>query len=107
MPRAEYSSFRINFYPDSWADPKRSSTLEPCNLHHRSIGLQNWGFYFLDPFGVLGTSTARKDQQRQACRGIGDFSRKAHESTGGLQSYEQSLAHIRLGVLGFLDFRMT
>ena len=24
------------------------------NLHHRSIGVQNWGFYFLDPPKALG-----------------------------------------------------
>ena len=38
--------------PDLWADPKSRSTLGFHNLHHRSIGVQNRGFYLLDPPGA-------------------------------------------------------
>ena len=38
---------------DPWADSKKRSTLEFHNLHHGSIGVHNWGSYFLDPLGVL------------------------------------------------------
>ena len=41
-------------FPDPWADPKSRSTLGFCNLHHRAIRIQNWGFYFLDPLRGLG-----------------------------------------------------
>ena len=30
-------------------------TLGVCNLHHRSIRVQIWGIYFLDPPGGLGS----------------------------------------------------
>ena len=30
------------------------STLGLYNLHHRSIGVQNWEFHFLDPPRALG-----------------------------------------------------
>ena len=33
--------------PDPWADPKSRSTSGFLNLHHRSIGVQNWGIYNL------------------------------------------------------------
>ena len=42
------------YTPNPWADPKSRSTLGFWNLHHRSIGVQNWGLYFLDPPGGLG-----------------------------------------------------
>ena len=32
-----------------WADPKSRSTLGFHNLCHWGTGVQNWGFYFLDP----------------------------------------------------------
>ena len=40
-------------YPEPWEDPKPGSTLGLYTLHHRSIGVQNWGFYFLDPLRAL------------------------------------------------------
>ena len=43
-------------YPDPWVDPKSRSTLRFCNLHHRSIRVQNWGLYFLDPPRGLGSN---------------------------------------------------
>ena len=36
------------------ADPKTRSTSGLYNLHHGSIRIQNWGFYFLDPPRGLG-----------------------------------------------------
>ena len=30
------------------------SPLGLCNLHHKSIAVQNWGFHFLDPLRALG-----------------------------------------------------
>ena len=43
-------------HPDPWADPQSRSTLRFYNLHHRSTGVQNWEFYFLDPPGGLDSS---------------------------------------------------
>ena len=40
--------------PQPSADPKSGSTSGFCNLHHRSIRIQNWGIYILDPPGGLG-----------------------------------------------------
>ena len=40
--------------PNPWADPKSRSISRFCNLHHRSIRVQNWGIYFLDPPRGLG-----------------------------------------------------
>ena len=40
---------------DPWANPTRRSTSGLYDLHHRSIGLQNWGLYFLDSPGRLGS----------------------------------------------------
>ena len=37
-----------------WAGSKSRSTLGFYNLHHRSIGVQNWGLYCLDPPRGLG-----------------------------------------------------
>ena len=31
---------------EPWEDPNSGSTLNFYNLHHRSIGVQNWGFHF-------------------------------------------------------------
>ena len=28
-------------HTEPWEDPKNGSTLGPCNLHHRNIGVQN------------------------------------------------------------------
>ena len=41
-------------FPHPWADPKSRSMLGFYNLHHRSIRVQNWGIYFLDPPRGLG-----------------------------------------------------
>ena len=38
-------------------DPKSRSTLKFCNLHHRSIRVQNGGLHFLDPPKFLGKNT--------------------------------------------------
>ena len=35
-------------------DIQKRSTLGLCNLHHRTIRAQNWGFYLLDPPGGVG-----------------------------------------------------
>ena len=44
-------------FPDPCADPKSRSTSRFYNLHHRSTGVLNWGFYFLDPPGGLGSAS--------------------------------------------------
>ena len=46
--------------PRTWADATSRSTLAFQNLHHTSIGVQNCGFYFLDPGwgGVLALRAA-------------------------------------------------
>ena len=49
-------SQKIGSYPDPRADPASRSSLEFCNLRHKCIGMQNWGCYFLDPRGGLGTT---------------------------------------------------
>ena len=48
------SAIRV-FLPRPWEDPKSRSTLV-CNLHHRSIGVQKWGFYISDPPSRLWVS---------------------------------------------------
>ena len=40
--------------PNHWTDPKSRATLRFCNLHHRSIRVQNWEIYFLHPPRGLG-----------------------------------------------------
>ena len=44
----------MDSYPEPWEDPKNVSALGLYSLHHKSIGFQNWGFYFLDPPRALG-----------------------------------------------------
>ena len=54
-----------NTYSDPWADPKSRSTLEFHNLDHRSIGVQNWGLYFVDPPRGLGILGPKSDPQQR------------------------------------------
>ena len=59
LPFATQNPFRVQswqahvaLYPRAWEVPKNGSTLGLYNLHHKSIGAQNWGIYFLDPRGA-------------------------------------------------------
>ena len=60
-------------YPEPWEDPKHGSSLDSIiytieslesrirlhNLHHRSVGVQDWGFCFLDPPRALGKRSSK------------------------------------------------
>ena len=41
-------------FPEPRKHPNNGSTLDSYSLHHMSIGVQTWGFHFLDPPRALG-----------------------------------------------------
>ena len=45
--------------PEAWEHPKNRSTLGLCNLHQRSIRVQNWGFHFWILSGLWGSKLSQ------------------------------------------------
>ena len=66
--------------PDSWADPKSRSTLGLCNLHHKSIRVQNWwvlGFLEGSSSPMLATLIGG-EQPSLTCTWISNMSKATH-----------------------------